>query len=331
MVENQDVVFSIIIPCFNCKDTISDTLKSIEEQSFDSIEIILIDDCSSDGTLEILRRHEKENNKIKVFRNQKNIGPGGSRNNGLIRSNGEYILFIDSDDLFASHFFNRLYNHIRTTNSDLIFFDYNRCFPNGKTQSFHPTDMFGSHPNKKTFIALSGESVWSLCAKKSLFTNLQFPATYLAEDVVIVPILCSLASKISSLNFVGYLYTYQMNSLSRMPQMKMLESILKSSELLDRYSLPELAHEFTFRKIRLICYNYVYVACRLNLTIQEINESITKIMDKDKGWGMNPYIKFLPFRKRVFINLVRMKCFGLVKLYVRLQEQFFSLKNQVIH
>lgn len=331
MDQNQNIVFSIIIPCFNCEDTIYYTLKSIKEQSFNSIEIILIDDCSTDGTREILRRYEKENNKIKVIWNQKNIGPGGSRNNGLIQSNGEYVLFIDSDDLFAPHFFNRLYDHIKTTSSDIIFFDYNRCFPSGKIQSFHPTDMFGANPEKKTFIALSGEAVWSLCAKKNLFTNLEFPATYLAEDVVIVPILCSLASKISSLNFVGYLYTYQMNSLSRVPKMQMLESILKSSELLDRYSLPELAQEFTFRKIRLICYNYVYVACRLKLSIREIKKNITKIMDTDKDWGCNPYIRFLPFRKRLFINLVRMECFGLVKLYVMLQEQFFSLKNRIIH
>lgn len=320
-------IFSIIIPCYNCQSTIEETVASVIVQHFESLEIILVDDCSSDETYDVLLKIKTAHNCIKVVRNVSNLGPGGSRNVGLKHASGEYICFLDSDDKYSPDFFSTLYDHIIGTDSDLVLFDFIRCFQNGSIQLFNMTGLFSINTKKREYIALSGESVCMLVAKRGLFENLKFPPTFLAEDVVVVPVLCSLANKITSLHFAGYYYTYTPDSLSRSPSYKMLESLIESSSLLDEYLHGKYAVEFQFRKIRLICYNYIYVAKRLGVRNTKINETMADLMKDCPDWITNPYIKFLPFRKRLFVRLVGKNCFRLISYYVSLQEHFFNLQS----
>ena len=93
---HKDIFFSIIIPCFNSENTIDRCLKSVFNQKFKDIEIISINDNSTDNTLNILKKYK---NKIKIINNKKNLGVGYSRNKGILESKGKYIIFLDSDDI----------------------------------------------------------------------------------------------------------------------------------------------------------------------------------------------------------------------------------------
>lgn len=92
--ENK-IKFSIIIPAYNAIDTISNTLDSILNQSYQNYEIIVVDDCSTDGTYDFLKQY----NGITLLRTEYNLRQGGARNLGLDNCTGNYILFVDSDDL----------------------------------------------------------------------------------------------------------------------------------------------------------------------------------------------------------------------------------------
>ena len=90
---------SIIIPIYNAKKWIKDTIENILNQTYDNFELILVDDNSKDGTQKILKQYENKSN-IKIIYLEKNVGPGIARNIGLKYAKGRYICFQDADDLW---------------------------------------------------------------------------------------------------------------------------------------------------------------------------------------------------------------------------------------
>lgn len=91
---------SIIMPCFNAEATIKDSINSILNQTYTNWELIIYDDASSDNTSLILDNYLRVDTRIRVNYNNINLGPGVSRNRALAQSNGNYITFLDSDDLW---------------------------------------------------------------------------------------------------------------------------------------------------------------------------------------------------------------------------------------
>lgn len=93
---------SIIVPAYNAEKTIEKCLDSLFNQTLKELEIIVINDCSKDNTLKILKKYK---NKIKLIDNKKNLGPAGSRNKGLDVAQGKYIGFVDADDWVAPNMY----------------------------------------------------------------------------------------------------------------------------------------------------------------------------------------------------------------------------------
>lgn len=94
--------FSIVVPVYNVKEYLESCINSIISQDFNDYEIILVDDGSTDGSGELCDYYKKIHNKIIVI-HQPNGGLSNARNNGIIRSKGEYIIFLDSDDCLIEH------------------------------------------------------------------------------------------------------------------------------------------------------------------------------------------------------------------------------------
>lgn len=115
----KNVLFSIIIPTFNNDTTISNIIRDILKQSFKKFEIIIINDCSHDNTLEICEKYKKNNSCIRIISNKKNHGPAFCRNIGLAEANGQWIIFVDADDSIKSDMFlSSINDHIK--NNDVI-------------------------------------------------------------------------------------------------------------------------------------------------------------------------------------------------------------------
>ena len=129
---NSNLV-SIITPTYNAISYIESTYISITNQIYKNWEWIVTDDLSTDGTYEYLLNLERKDSRVKVFRNQNNLGPAVSRNNSIDKANGRYIAFLDSDDLWAPeklknqiHFM--LINKVGLSYSDYSFIDENDIF-----------------------------------------------------------------------------------------------------------------------------------------------------------------------------------------------------------
>jgi len=122
---------SVIIPVFNAESYLKRCLDSVLNQTLQEIEVICIDDCSTDGSFEILQNFAKMDTRLIILRNAKNIGQGLTRNKGIDLSRGEYIAFVDCDDWIETDMYQTLYEKSNHEKYDLICCNLSFDFPDG--------------------------------------------------------------------------------------------------------------------------------------------------------------------------------------------------------
>lgn len=98
--EYRQGLVSVIIPVYNSGRVIESTLKSVFAQTYKDIEIVLVDDCSTDNSREVIEKLQNEHHEIIYYRQQTNQGAGAARNKALELANGQYVAFLDADDLW---------------------------------------------------------------------------------------------------------------------------------------------------------------------------------------------------------------------------------------
>jgi len=114
---------SIISPVYNREKFILRFLRSVQNQKFNDIEIIFIDDCSKDKSVEFIKKYQENDERIILIKNMKNKGTLISRNIGALNSRGEYLIFSDPDDIISKNIINFCYNFIRTNNYEMLRFN----------------------------------------------------------------------------------------------------------------------------------------------------------------------------------------------------------------
>ncbi|MGV9643158.1 glycosyltransferase family 2 protein [Streptomyces sp. NPDC003514] len=129
------VKLSVIVPFFNVRQYAPDTLRSLRANARDDFEFILVDDCSRDGTPEILARAERELPGAVLVRHEENGGLATARNTGIDRARGEYLTFLDGDDWLAPGHFDRLVATIEALGCDFVRTDHVQC--TGRARAVH--------------------------------------------------------------------------------------------------------------------------------------------------------------------------------------------------
>jgi glycosyltransferase involved in cell wall biosynthesis len=120
---NCDIKVSVIIPIYNASDYLRPALDSVIYQSLREIEIICIDDGSTDCSLEILKEYQKNDDRVRIV-TEANAGPGLARNNGIGKARGEYITFLDADDFYEPNFLELLYARALEDKLDIVISGY---------------------------------------------------------------------------------------------------------------------------------------------------------------------------------------------------------------
>ena len=123
-------MISIIVPVYNSELFLSECLDSIKKQTYKDFEAIIYNDGSTDNSKEICEKIVQEDNRFKYYE-QKNQGPGTTRNNALKKASGDYICFVDSDDIVYEYYLERLYDAIVETDADISVCDLTRISPSG--------------------------------------------------------------------------------------------------------------------------------------------------------------------------------------------------------
>lgn len=129
MYSMKDLV-SIITPTYNSAKYIRETIASVQNQSHANWEMILIDDCSTDNTVEIIEEIQKTEPRIHLIKSDVNQGPAVSRNKGIRIAKGKYMTFLDADDIWLEDFIENSIATIKTTNIHFVFSSYKRSNEN---------------------------------------------------------------------------------------------------------------------------------------------------------------------------------------------------------
>lgn len=120
----KENLVSIITPNYNCGRFIAQTIESVLAQTYSHWEMLIIDDCSTDKSYEIALKYAVKDNRIKVMRNEKNSGAAISRNKAIEQAQGEFIAFLDSDDLWGPEKLERQIAFMRNNTCDFSFCEY---------------------------------------------------------------------------------------------------------------------------------------------------------------------------------------------------------------
>ncbi len=115
---------SIITPCYNSERYLEDTFKSILKQNYTNWEWIIVDDCSTDNSVNLIKSFKDD--RIKLYEQKINKGASEARNKGLELSKGRFITFIDSDDLWLPSFLDKTINYLINNNEELVYTSYKR-------------------------------------------------------------------------------------------------------------------------------------------------------------------------------------------------------------
>lgn len=194
---------SVIVPVHNVKPYLEEAIESIIYQSYKDLEIILIDDGSTDGSGEICDEFEKQDNRIKVI-HQRNRGLSAARNVGLDICSGEYIIFLDSDDAFCKDYVEKMLESLQLSRADIVECDFaileNKHRMNEK--KLDKKQKFAKLKQKRAGLYSTKEAlnmhyegkiastVWNKIYKKNIWSNLRFCEGQNFEDIdIILPIL----------------------------------------------------------------------------------------------------------------------------------------------
>ena len=175
---------TVIIPSYNVEDYLDECIESVLKQSLKDIEIILVNDGSTDKTLDIIKKYEKKDERIKYI-DQVNQGLSVSRNNALDIASGEYIFFLDSDDYLSKKSLENLYNKASKDNLDVLYFDATSIFENEKLKK--EKSVFSNYYKRQNDYSdvYNGQELFSLMKKNKEFRPnacFQFPRLQFLKD-----------------------------------------------------------------------------------------------------------------------------------------------------
>lgn len=320
---------SVIIPCYNSYKYMERCLISLQNQTFKDFEVIFIDDCSTDNTYYDLEKYlSKTDLKWTLIRNERNGGPGVSRNNGIEAAKGQFISFMDSDDWYEDDFLEEMYNKSEVDSLEIVMCDYFRRYSNGNKKEMHPTGDFNIKMTKADFLARSFDSLCCMLIKKELFEGVKMPSQFNAEDVAIIPVIISKSNSIGFISKALYNYFYREGSLSTSidKSKKVEEAIITAYDYIRHNISDDFKEEIEFIGIKNILYGAVVCGLQNQRSKKEIDYIINTFEENYPNWYKNKYITYLSKSKKIFTKCVKKRNYTFLHLLSKIRMLIFKTK-----
>lgn len=312
---------SIVVPIYNVAAFLPRCVESLLKQTYENVEIVLVDDCSTDNGADIAREYAVNNTQKVIFvQREKNGGLSAARNSGIKASSGEWITFVDSDDWVSEDFVETLLNAAKTDGADIVMSDFYYAFESGKTYAVSTCGSVSTDTNHKLKVALADPCSTTRLYRKTLFTenDISFPEDiWRSEDIATVIPVLTYTDKISIVQKPMYYYFQRGSSLSNQ-NFKNVDISFYPKTIERMYSLAKKGFEteLQFRAISELMYGMVMIMLRSGRKRAELVAHIDDFNKAHKNWKDNPYISNLPFLKRVFIKCAAKKQYLVLKALI---------------
>lgn len=218
----NNIKISVIIPVYNTEKYLKRCLDSVINQSLKEIEIIIINDCSTDSSLNILEKYLKKDNRIILINKKKNEGLLLARYSGIKISKGEYISHIDSDDWIEKDYLLDMYKNAKKNFSDIVISDFYIDYDNGKFKYFKDQNnnekfkLTSIEILKNIFNGYGRALIWNKLIKREIYlkNNIIYKKINFGEDGLVFIQLLYYSTKVSKQNKAYYHYIQNFNSIS---------------------------------------------------------------------------------------------------------------------
>lgn len=232
----KDIEISIIVPVYNVEKYLSQCLNSLISQTFSNMEIILINDGSTDSSGKICDYYNRLDNRI-ITIHQSNQGLSAARNKGLVIATGKYVGFVDADDYIDKNMYKIMHSYMKCFAIDVVACNFYHLYYDNKIKIDKCNIRNKIISDRKNIIIellndkIIRNFVWSKLYKREIFFNLRFSVNKIYEDILIsLPI----AMRINSILYIQdalYYYRHRDNSISKNKNIERIESAINNSYL----------------------------------------------------------------------------------------------------
>jgi len=205
---------SIIVPVFNVENYIAECIESIQKQTFKDFEVLVVDDCGQDRSIEIVEKYAKKDPRIKIIKHEKNKGLGTARNTALDASTGKYIFCVDSDDWIMETYIEKIYNKLEESNLNSVWVKPYTYWQNeGRMSETFYFPQLANHPGgfinlKPDIIGNFPAYAWNKAYRASFLkeNNVRWADGLMYEDIYFYYQFFTKSPKIYLLNELLYVY-----------------------------------------------------------------------------------------------------------------------------
>lgn len=312
----MNIKVSIIVPVYNSEKYLYRCLDSLVNQSLNEIEIILINDCSTDGSMLILKEYkEKYPSKIFLIDLKENKKPGGARNEGMKVAKGEYIGFVDSDDYIEKEMYEELYKIAKIKDCDMVDCGFDNKSMKKMALSTTENTWGELDAEKRDHLIAYPGFVWSKIFKRNILVdnNLKFREKVTFEDVDFLPVVMLFLKKVYASDLVLYYYTNNVKSITSdmreniqiKDKMEALRCLVKRFKELNAYEDYKDGITFTIYNMYIYMVKYYALGAEENKVtyemFKELREFFFELIDYD--YQDNKYILRLDKRKRMYAEI----------------------------
>ena len=305
VVENPK--YSIVTPMYNSFSLMTRYFVSLTNQTYKNFEVIIVDDCSTDGSYKKLCDYAKISPlTIHILRTSKNGGPGIARNMGMAAAKGEWLTFIDNDDWVDIHLLEKIERVITANAVDSVIYDY--YITNGKENRLAKSMYYG----EGGVVSLSNCMIYvrnhtvgkfyklSKCRDKGVV----FPPLKRCEDVAFVIRAILACGSAYYLDEPLYYYYQRPTSLSNITSLDETDMI-KAFGILEQELIDDFPKELTEKSVPDLFYGVLLMMCKAGKSKKDIIEYISEYERKYPNWANTEIIKHLGKPKRLFLKLAK--------------------------
>ncbi|MBQ6817268.1 MAG: glycosyltransferase family 2 protein [Bacilli bacterium] len=326
----NEISLSIIIPCYNSFHHMKRCLEQFEKYCPNDVEIIIVDDCSTDSTYdELCKYKEKCLYNLTLLQNEVNSGPGSTRNFGLQHAKGKYITFLDSDDFFDNEFWSSILPMLKEE-YDCILFDAYIYFSDEKKSLYHTMpDRFddGMLGVKETIVFVQGSTCGKVYKNSIINRNdIKFLSQNRCEDMPFTKCVVANCSKIKYLKKPLYMYVQQSQSL--MHNTALTNSV--NAERAFDYIEQKIGDQFHDEVEAIFIKELLYTATLQQFGLKkrrEIKDYIKNLELRYPNYLSNKYLAFESKRVKVIVKNISKKRIFILRLFTIIKK----IHNKVVY
>lgn len=333
------MILSVIVPVYNTSKYLKKCLTSLQSalsKTNDKIEVLIINDGSTDDSEEIILGFCSDTRFI--YFKKENGGLSDVKNYGLKRAKGDYIIFLDSDDYIESDMYLKMLSVVNKEKADVVICNINLVFENGRNDELHP--CYTSSRNTIFWqivdIPMMAAS-WNKIIKKELYDNLPFPAGLNNEDIAVTPIVLGRANKISLCTDIAYNYLQRSDSIQNSVFSEKRFVVIDTAKLcMER--MKELDIEKQLQIKGSVYLHQVLALALYNIRREKFSlrykllKKYMKIVEREFPdiWNVNEIYEFttwgsplLQLYRKLSIYLLKNKYYLLICIYFQITNLFF--------